>query len=569
LIAVPEFERVQFLNAPVSSFSLQLLNDLKLATCLRTPEVVEKYIISNWSMIKSSYYCKEQMARLVFSQYSGLSSISQIKLQALPVVPVARFDGRVTSNFLIAKDLIDRSTSLNELFFDDEEVIPENSFSSQFHMCLKDIGLKTTVDQSLASSRIHNYADSSHLLSEIETRVQALLRLPCPWRSSPNSSHDLELRRLKWLPVTDSQGALQLKSPAQCRPLRKLLLVGSQFSMFDFPISIEWEALLGWLDVLPKHVLLGQLRHGLQTQDRAVVDAVLTYILQKDQTALLLKDLQGLPCVLTSKDLYVTRSKAFRPPAKLALGCEGLYPYLGDIDKKFWQDHHILLELMGTREKVSLDDLLAVQTVLEAQLPLSEQDITVAVEILRLAGGFQGTSLSGLKVLSIDGYFYPLHEVSYNDLGVLKPENEAKLTHPEIPLRYVKRLGIESLSARLIKGMLQIADIDDEDEFEQHEKITTRIADTLDRYSIDSTFREYLANADDTVGTSRISWLLDERTHTKERLVTPELEAFQGTALLVHNDGGKSHPDFSNTGVVSNIRVLIAQILRAVIESES
>lgn len=65
--------------------------------------------------------------------------------------------------------------------------------------------------------------------------------------------------------------------------------------------------------------------------------------------------------------------------------------------------------------------------------------------------------------------------------------------------------------------------------------------DTLDRYPIHNTFREYLANADDTGGTSKINWLLDERTHAHEKLLTTQLKPFQGPALLVHNDGGKSH----------------------------
>jgi sacsin len=88
--------------------------------------------------------------------------------------------------------------------------------------------------------------------------------------------------------------------------------------------------------------------------------------------------------------------------------------------------------------------------------------------------------------------------------------------------------------------MLEIEDEDDEDEFDQRENVTTRIADTLDRYPVESTFREYLANADDAKGASRISWLLDERVHPHANLLTPEMELFQGPAFLVHNNGGKS-----------------------------
>jgi sacsin len=121
----------------------------------------------------------------------------------------------------------------------------------------------------------------------------------------------------------------------------------------------------------------------------------------------------------------------------------------------------------------------------------------------------------------------------------LTSKEKVNLTHPNIPKSTIDSLNIEGLRARLLKGMLEIEDVDDEDEFDQREKVTTRIADTLDRYPVETTFREYLANADDSEGASHISWLLDQRVHPSGTLMTPELEIFQGPALLVHNDGGR------------------------------
>jgi sacsin len=69
--------------------------------------------------------------------------------------------------------------------------------------------------------------------------------------------------------------------------------------------------------------------------------------------------------------------------------------------------------------------------------------------------------------------------------------------------------------------------------------VTARIADTLHRYPVETTFREYLANADDAEGASKISWLLDQRVHPSEKLLTPDMDRFQGPAFLVYNDGGK------------------------------
>jgi sacsin len=542
MIAVPAIANIQFLDAPWLSLSLKLLNEFELATCLKTVQIIDKYIIPSWNISEAAnwpYSCREQLATVILSQYSCLSLASQAKLRALPMIPVARINGEATSKFSVAADFIDPSISaLKELFFDDEEVVPESNFFKQFHACLSDIGLRGAVDETLISSRARYYASSNRPVSEVEKCVHRLLASPCSWDAPMSNSECSELRQLKWLPVLDHEGNLGLRSPKQCRGLRDQLLVSSQLPVFNVPVFIEWESRLGWLDILPNHVLLGQLNHGLRTEDRAVVDAILTYIVENAQTRLLIDDLGSLPFILTSTGLYVTASKVFLPTTSRFAGCERLHPYLGNIDNKFWQDHKILLTEMKIGNSPSPDDLLGVQKVLESQLPLSESDVAVAIEILHLASRFPRTSLAGLKALNKAGEFCPVQDINYNDLGALTPAEEVNLTHPDIPSIIAKRLGIELLSERLMKGMLEIADIDDDDEFEQQEQITTRIVDTLGRYPIDNTFREYLANADDTAGTSKVSWLLDERTHAHKKLLTAELRTFQGPALLVHNDGG-------------------------------
>ncbi|KAG0646208.1 hypothetical protein D0Z07_8415 [Hyphodiscus hymeniophilus] len=551
VIAVPRLDKVQFLTAPVSSLSYRILSGLKLAQCIRASALVENYIIPNWASLQkaNTYSCREQAARLVVSQYSSLSSGCRVKLRKVPIIPVSRITGETTSRFSVAEDLVNPSVlGLKALFFDDEEVIPESDFFDQFKSLLNDIGLKTVVDEALVYSRARKFSSGSHPLSEIEPRANALLRSSSAssWSLFKPSSDRLEFRRQKWLPILDSEGTLQLQAPDQCRPIREQLLVSSQLPVFSFSVSAEWEELLGWRDVLPNNVLLGQLKHGIQASDRAIIDEVLTYVANNDQLPLLIGDLQALPCVLISKGgTYILPSKAFRPPLKYSARCDGLSPYLGNAEDSFWDKHRILLEHMGIREKPSNSDLLTVQQTLESRTPLNEFDIGVAIELLRLFTMLPENSQTGMKVLSEDGNFYPSYEVSHNDLGtLLKPKDKVNLTHPDIPSKYVRKLGIESLHDRLMKGMLDIADIDDEDEFEQHEKVATRIVDTLERYTVDSTFREYLANADDTAGTSRISWLLDERSHPAETLVDPLLKPFQGPALLVHNDGVFSDDDF-------------------------
>ena len=238
--------------------------------------------------------------------------------------------------------------------------------------------------------------------------------------------------------------------------------------------------------------------------------------------------------------MFVMPSHAFRPPTRSFAGCERLQPYLANIDNKFWLDHKTLLIRLEVGDQLQPTDLLKVQAILETKpRPLGESDVAVAIEIANLASIFPRDSLTQLKILDRTGEFCPIQDINYNDLGLLKPKEKVSIIHPDIPRKTVQRLEIGGLRERLIKGMLEIEDVDDEDEFDQRENVTTRIADTLDRYPVETTFREYLANADDTEGASCISWLLDQRQHSTHNLVTPEMDIFQGPAFLVHNDGGK------------------------------
>jgi sacsin len=478
------------------------------------------------------------MAEFILCQFSLLPLEVQVKLQALPMVPVTRLNGNKTSRFALAAEIIDPSVpELKGLCFDDEEIFPKKSFFRKFSVALKGCGLKSVVDEAVIEHRIRCYANTKYPFLDIQKRAQRLLKSTCGLASPPREQEDSDLRRLVWLPTADLSGTLSLKASDKCRGRRDRLLVSSQLPILTVSISAEWEERLGWNNRLPRGILLEQLSFGIQRKDREIVDAVLTYIPQHDLTEPLANALMNLPCVLASNGLFVKPSRAFRPPEGNLGGCERLQPYLANVDRKFWQDHQGLLTGLKVGDQIHPSDLLKVQKILEAKPALRESDVAVAIETLNLASKFPRKSLAGLKVISDAGRFHSIQEININDLGSLKMKQKVNLVHPGIPPRTIQRLGIGSLRERLIKGLLEIKDDDDEDEFDQRENVTTRIADTLDRYPVESTFREYLANADDVKEASRLSWLLDERAHPHENLLTPEMKLFQGPAFLVHNDG--------------------------------
>lgn len=538
---VPEIENVQFVSTNRSNSSSQLLQFLAI-DCLGSARLIQDHVIPAWQSDKACNWTsswKMQLAEFVLGQFSLLSLDFQGKLRSIPMVPVSRLDGVETSKLALAADLIDPSVAeLKKLCFNDEEVLPKASFLPRFNAALKDCGLKTVVDESVIEHRIRCYTSSKYPLQEIQRRAQKLLNSTCHWTTPLEYLVGSNLRCLKWLPVLDLSGTLSMKAPDECRGHGDRFLVDSQLPVLDMPISMEWERRLGWHTILPKRILLSQLEFGLQSEDRGIVDAIFSYISQFNLTKTFVDSLMKLSCVLVSSGRFVKPSQAFRPPKGSISGCDRLQPYLANIENKFWQDHKNLLIKLDVGDQLQPAHLLKVQAILEAKPVFEESDVAVAVEIANLASKFPRTSLAGLKVISTTGKFYPIKDINYDDLGPLKSKDKVNLTHSGIPRRTILRLGIGSLRERLIKGMLDIEDVDD-DEFDQREKVTTRIADTLDRYPVETTFREYLANADDTEAASCINWLLDQRVHPVDKLLTPEMKLFQGPAFLVHNDGGK------------------------------
>jgi sacsin len=369
----------------------------------------------------------------MLGRFSLLPPRLQAQLRTLPFVPVSQLNGKETSKFALAADLIDPNIpELRSLCFEDEEIIPRDSFFRDFEVSLKGCGLKTAVDEAVVERRVRCYASSKYQLSEIQQRAQNLLKSSCRWSSPLEFSEHSVLRKLKWIPVTDLSGALSLKTSDECRGRRDQLLAYSQLPILEISISSQWEARLGWHATLPTQILLSQLSFGIQRKDRKIVDAVLSYIFQRGLVELSVQDLRSIPCILVSSGLFVTPSQAVRPPRSSITGCERLQPYLANVDHKFWEDHEFLLTRLGI-EELQPTDLLRVQATLEAKPVLDESDVVAAIEILILASKFRRSSLTGLKAISDTRKFYLIHDINFDDLGPLKSKQKVNLTHPDNP----------------------------------------------------------------------------------------------------------------------------------------
>jgi sacsin len=240
--------------------------------------------------------------------------------------------------------------------------------------------------------------------------------------------------------------------------------------------------------------------------------------------------MKNMPCVFDDKGGLILPGKCF------LYGKSGLSPYRFTVDRGFRDRHMVLLKELGVRDGPEFNDFIEIQAELEAACPLDSINIAVAVN---LAMEMSSSATAQIKLPDENGELVHCKDLTYRDVIHETVKGNYVAVHPEVPRQLTSQLGIEPLSARVKKGELGIEDIDDEDEYYQTEDVCDGIADTLHRYPIETTFTEYLANAEDCGSASELNWLLDERYHQTDKLVSDELGPFQGPSLLIHNNGSE------------------------------
>ena len=116
--------------------------------------------------------------------------------------------------------------------------------------------------------------------------------------------------------------------------------------------------------------------------------------------------------------------------------------------------------------------------------------------------------------------------------------------HPDVPSRTAQRLGVPSLTNR----MLEPEELYIGDEFGQEEKLTTRLNRLLEDYTDGFAVpKELIQNADDA-GATEVRFLYDERTNedAKTCLIDEGMKGCQGPALWVYNNATFKDEDFVN-----------------------
>lgn len=477
---------------------------------------------------------KKDLIDFVFHRATGSNSWATL-IANFPIIPLDIVGSSDQTPYGYLAEVVHPSCLISELYFARENVFPDPAFFKEHNRALVDLGIKHKLRWPDIVKRIQEFSRCT--IGELGNKVELLLALPVPNQGYPIFH---EIRSLKWIPGTrPGENSLSLLAPNECRGADLSSCTGFVLGVTRFRVKANWSNLLGWDEPIEDSVLIRQLDECLARKLHHKIEEVLRYIKPS-----VYPELRSKPCVRSkySKD-YREPKSIFRSGSLLTK--YPMAPLLDEVDPLFEENYLELIEALNIRGEPSLEDVICAQeTILATSTPLSPVNLGIIISSLEIAICLhQPDELSGILVPDLEGKLRKLPDIVHGDCNISGDASTFNFVHTALSRKLIDGLGIENSLARATRLGISFED-EDEDEYTPREKLTTVISDTLGRYTIESTFTEFLANAEDS-GATRISWIVDEcrdGPYDSKSLLTPELTSFQGPALFVHNDQGKPLP---------------------------
>ena len=535
LVPVPSSPTQVFIDMTEEGPST-LFEGLGLLKCLNDVQILEEVVIP--AMHRGSYNCLSPALRLevvkrLFQNYYHISANARNCLSKLEVVPLMQRSNDVNLNFGRPMDVLDpQQPALRSLYFEDEICLPEKQFYTLFGPVLAQCGIMRSLDQRVITERISCFGRTGQEFAAVASRAKSLLTMPLPKTGEPLDLTNVA-RSTKWLPARSPAKSNSFTTPSECRDIDEKLTVGHVWHILPFQIHESWKPILGWQCKIDVDVLMRQLVASIAASDLDSLEQTLSYICQYHLLANCAERLLKLNFVRSSSGELVHAQKACRR------GGERLMPYLYTVDPRFWDAHTAIVKATNVPDLPTLEQLKNVQNAIDSGRSLNPAELDVAVEVARIWSDQFPGSFANLKMPDHQGMLRDVSDMVFNDTPWVSA-GERVVVHPKLSRTIADQLMIQPLSVLMRNGELGITDPDD-DEFYQREEVADGIRDTLERYTRESTFHEYLANADDCGSASEVNFLIDKTHYGTEHLLSDELRDSQGPSLLIHNNGGKEN----------------------------
>lgn len=540
---MPDVHGISFFNLSNAS-ERSLVDKFGLLDKMSLKAVLETYLLP-WAtnVTGSAVEPKENLIDFIFndlkSKYPS-DPLWSTMIATHPIIPLALNHDQSTKRYGYLKNLILPQSLLSKLYFEREDIFPDKLFFEKHKIALSASKIRSVPTLADMVNRIQYFSKCS--ADEIVDKVELLLSLPVPDYSKLELATINTIRILEWLPGKPTgRDSIALLSPNDCRGADMSALTDLVLGATTFLVEDSWNKILGWDKPVPKEILLRQLEGCVAQRHHRKVNQILDYHGLDDYS-----DLKNVSCILSSRKNYHKPSNTFLPGG--LLNNYPMAPVLDEVDLDFKNEHQRLMKAMNICQEPSLEKITEVQRSFQTSgQKLGEPDLKIIISSLEIAVRlYDESELTDMLVPDTQNVLRRLSDIVYGDQNVYGPVAEFNFTHPEISTKVIKGLGVEESLGRATRLDIEFED-EDEDEYTPREKLTTVISDTLGRYSIESTFNEYLANAEDC-GATKICWILDECRsghHASSALLTPQLKPFQGSALMVHNDGGQLFSSFA------------------------
>jgi sacsin len=513
----------------------RLLEGMDLMECLDDVQILERIVIpalQNGSYEKTNPSFRLDVANLLFQNYYRISCSARSYLPSLAVVPLQKGEDENDLSFGRPSDILDlQKLTIRNLYFDNEIRLPEQEFYNRFSAALAQCGMVQSLNKDIVLDRIRSYGRSELAFDVVASRAKSLLQMPFPRDITQTDGLTHTLQEHKWLPALTPNMSNCFSNSSVCRDSSDKPIVGHVWPVLPFQIDKSWRSILGWHKSINVNVLMSQLDRSIAAEDIHSVDRTLSYIQQHHAAESYAEHLLKLNFVRSSNGKHANAAIFCRR------GAERLTPYLYNVEPRFWNDHSKIMKLTKIPGLPKLEQLKDILRTLDSKNALNEQELDVAVELAHIWGVQFPDAVDELKLPNDNAVLVELSELVFNDTPWLSAGTRAIL-HRKVSRTIAEQLRIERLSELAKKRDLGIEDPDD-DEFDQREEIADGIRDTLDRYTREHTFHEYLANADDCGSASEVNFSFDGTSYGTKHLIDEDLQGLQGPSLLIHNDGSK------------------------------
>ncbi|GJJ71849.1 sacsin [Entomortierella parvispora] len=458
------------------------------------------------------------------------------------------------------------SSALEKMYLQDEVRFPKGIYAEEPVLTmLQSLGMTTGFNETLAKERILTISDR-YAKGDVDINAATALFVQIQRLCSEQTlSQDLinVILRCRWIPASSSTTSpgISLYMPKECRPAGDRVLLGDTMPIVDITFSSPTLILsLGWNYRPPLEKVLQNLARLIETGSdisdigqsqedslTAIYRELLQRIWAPNAVEMIKETVGSRKWILVNKRLYATDRVAFSMPSFLSPRSVQLPSTTTDP----------LFKAVGVPEFVEVNDLQGIIRELAAQygedMSLSEEDAMLVARIMEHIAinppdsGEHG-DLSKLLVLTQDSKLCRIDKVVYDDVNASQESSDIwtdsdeetyNLASSKISHHVATKLKITMLSTQYWHAKKD----PDLEPWAQQEDIVNRIKTTLNDYDPSSIFKEFLQNAEDA-GATKCVFRLDERSYGTQSILSPEMAACQGPALIIYNDAEFTKDDF-------------------------